>query len=210
MPKRKCKQCKNFVSKFIQVPAGVFCNMEHAITFVCNASKKQREKRIAKEKSNKKKIEKINRKALIDLNKRDLQWQHKQTQPVFNKMRKLQELKWFADRGLEAVCMSCQKPLGNDQWCNGHFKTVGANGRLRYDPMNSYLQHNRQCNMGLSGDINGYKEGLVVRFGSESAREIIDYCETNNAPKKYTWQDIEEIRKECNKIIKQINEGITK
>jgi len=50
MPKRKCKQCKNFVTEFIQVPAGVFCDMEHAITFACNASKKKRAKQIEKAK----------------------------------------------------------------------------------------------------------------------------------------------------------------
>lgn len=146
---------------------------------------------------------KANKKALLDLDRKSLKWQHKQTQPVFNKLRRLQEFKWFSDRGLEPTCISCGKTLGNDQWCNGHFKTVGSNGRLRYDFKNSYLQHNYNCNQQKSGDVDGYKKGLVSRFGEIEAQEIINYCEENNKPLKRTWQDIEKIRKEFNRLIKE-------
>ena len=144
-----------------------------------------------------------NKKALNDLNKKSLKWQHKQTQPVFNKLRRLQEFKWFSDRGLEPVCTSCGKPLGNDQWCNGHVTSVGSNGRLRYDFMNSYLQHNNRCNKNLSGDVDNFKKGLIIRFGEEEGIAIVDYCETNNSPIKRTWQDIEQMRKEFNLQIKK-------
>ena len=83
-------------------------------------------------------------KAVRELNRRTLNWQHKQTQPRFNRMRVLQELKWFRDRGLEPTCISCGKPLGGDQWCCGHFKTRGAQSGLKYDPMNAYIQHIRR------------------------------------------------------------------
>jgi len=146
----------------------------------------------------------LNRKAVKDLDKQSLSWQHKQTQPVFNKLRRLQEFKWFSDRGLEPVCISCKKELGGDQWCNGHFKSVGANGRLRYDFMNSYLQHNRNCNQAKSGDVKNYELGLLSRFGKEDGQEIIDYCETNNKPIKRTWQDLEELRVGFNKQIKEL------
>ncbi len=148
---------------------------------------------------------KANKKAVKDLNRKSLAWQHKQTQPVFNKLRRLQEFKWFSDRGLEPVCISCGKPLGKDQWCNGHFKSVGANGRLRYDFMNSYLQHNNNCNSHLSGDSKRYGSGIVSRFGEDEGQAIIDYCETNNKPIKLTWQDLEELRSSFNKEIKALN-----
>ena len=147
---------------------------------------------------------KANKKAVVELNKKSIAWQHKQTQPVFNKLRRLQEFKWFSDRGLEPVCTSCQKPIGNDQWCNGHFKSVGANGRLRYDFKNSYLQHNNNCNKHKSGDASQYEIGLVARFGEEEGKSIIAYCEENNSPIKRTWQDLEELRKEFNKEIKAL------
>ncbi len=147
----------------------------------------------------------LNRKAVKDLDKQSLAWQHKQTQKIFNKLRRLQEFKWFSDRGLEPVCTSCQKPLGGDQWCNGHFKSVGANGRLRYDFKNSYLQHNHRCNQQLSGDSENLKKGLVIRFGKKEAKIIIDHCETNNKPIKRTWQEIESLRFEFNKLIKELS-----
>jgi len=148
---------------------------------------------------------KANKKALTELNKRSLKWQHKQTQPVFNKLRRLQEFKWFNDRGLEPVCNSCQKPLGNDQWCNGHLVSVGSNGRLRYDFKNSYLQHNHRCNQNLSGDAVNFKKGLIARFGEDEGQAIIDYCETNNKPIKRTWQDLEGLRSTFNKLIKELS-----
>jgi hypothetical protein len=170
-----------------------FCSFDEAVKYA--SENKSKGKKI---------VERNNRKAVVELDKRSLKWQHDKTQPVFNKLRRLQEFKWFSDRNLEPVCISCQKPLGNDQWCNGHFKTVGSNGRLRYDFRNSYLQHNYNCNQQLSGDVEGLKRGLAIRFGDDEAAEIIDYCETNNSPIKRTWQELEELRKEFNKQIKEL------
>lgn len=152
-----------------------------------------------------KKESKTNKKAVRDLNRRDLKWQHKQTQPVFNRLRVLEEIKWFEDRGLIPTCISCQNPLGGDQWCCGHFKTVGSNGRLRYDKKNTYLQHNHNCNMSRSGDIEGYKRGLIERF--PNGAEIIDYCETNNSPMKRTWQDLESMRESFNESIRHMDKS---
>ena len=149
--------------------------------------------------------DKLNRKAVRDLDRQSLPWQHKQTQKVFNELRRLQEFKWFSDRGLEPVCISCGKPLGKDQWCNGHFKSVGASGRLRYDFMNSYLQHNHRCNQQKSGDVKNYELGLLSRFGKDEGRFIINYCETNNKPIKRTWQELEELRSTFNKEIKTLS-----
>lgn len=143
-----------------------------------------------------------------DFRKKDLSWQHAQCKIVFNKLRRLQELKWFADRGLEPICISCGKPKGGDIWANGHFKTVGSQGNLRYDPKNCYLQHNKSCNSSLSGDIygtkttHGYIQGLKNRFGEEEAQKIIDYCETNTQVVKWTCEQLEAMRKEWNKEIR--------
>ena len=191
--KRKCKYCKKATRDYIVVNMSAYCNFEEAVKYA--SENKAKGKKI---------VERNNRNAVIELDKKTLSWQHKQTQPVFNKLRRLQEFKWFSDRNLEPVCVSCQKPLGNDQWCNGHFKSVGANGRLRYDPKNSYLQHNNNCNKHLSGDAKRYEIGLLARFGEDESKKIIDYCETNNSPIKRTWQDLEQLRKEFNKQIKDL------
>tara|TARA_R110002096_G_scaffold423182_1_gene630138 strand:- start:31 stop:627 length:597 start_codon:yes stop_codon:yes gene_type:complete len=193
--KRRCSQCKDYkiADDGIVINGTFFCDIDCATT-----------KAFAGKDKGKKIAERNNKAAVIELDRKSLKWQHKQTQPVFNKLRRLQELKWFSDRGLEPVCISCEKPLGNDQWCNGHFKSVGANGRLRYDFKNSYLQHNNNCNNHKSGDATQYKIGLIDRFGEEVGREIISYCEENNSPIKRTWQELEAMRKEFNKQIKML------
>lgn len=137
----------------------------------------------------------------------DTKEQHALTQPVFNKLRVLQEFKWFSDKGLEPECISCGKK--NMDWCCGHLKTRGSQGGLRYDVLNTFLQCNRYCNMGLSGNISGnattrgYITGLHERFGEE-AKEIIDYCETNTKIKKWTGQELSEMRTSFNQQIREL------
>lgn len=146
-----------------------------------------------------------------EFNRRDLRWQHKQCQRVFNRMRVLEEIEWFRERGMEPECISCGKTRMD--WCCGHFKTVGAQSNLRYDRSNTYLQCNRYCNSGLSGNIEGnkntrgYKRGLVERFGEEGARRIIDYCESNTAPANCDWQELEALRKQWNQRIRELERG---
>ena len=124
-----------------------------------------------------------------------------------NKLRVLQEKQWFKERGLEPTCISCGKP--NMDWCCGHFKTRGAQPELRYDPKNTFLQCNRYCNMALSGNIEGnkntrgYKQGLIERFGDEG-QEILDYLDSPHDIKKWTWQELEELRTEINKKIREL------
>ena len=193
--KRRCSQCKEYkiATDGILVNNTFFCDVSCAV--------KKGKSGIVKVQ---RKINKANKKAVVDLNRKSLAWQHKQTQPVFNRLRRLQEFKWFSDRGLEPICTSCGNELGEDQWCNGHFKSVGANGRLRYDFKNSYLQHNNNCNKHLSGDAKRYESGLINRFGKGEGESIIKYCEENNSPIKRTWQELELLRKEFNKQIKEL------
>ena len=145
-----------------------------------------------------------------ELNRNTLKWQHDQTQKAFNRMRVLEELQWFKENGLEPSCISCGKELGGDAWCCGHFKTRGAQGNLRYDRVNTYLQHNQRCNMRLSGDIEGaknrrgYKKGLLIRFGKERGQEILDYCESHTEVKKWTCDELEGMRAEFNKRIREL------
>lgn len=141
-------------------------------------------------------------------NLNDTNHQHDLTQAVYNKLRVLQEKKWFADRGLEPECISCKKT--NMDWCCGHLKTRGSQGNIRYEENNTKLQCNRYCNKGLSGNINGnkttrgYLQGLIDRFGESKAQEIIDYCETSTAVRKWTGEELEQMRKEFNKEIKKL------
>lgn len=195
---KKCRICKAKFEPFssLQVACSVKCAREEA--------RKQLEKKAEK-------AAKQARAERREFNRRDLTWQHKQCQRVFNRMRVLEELQWFRDRGMEPECISCGKT--HMDWCCGHFKTRGAQPGLRYDRMNTFLQCNKACNESLSGNIEGtrtsrgYKQGLVDRFGEEEAKRIIDHCETNTAPAQWEWQELEALRKEWNQRIRDMERG---
>jgi hypothetical protein len=214
--KKRCLFCRDYhvAEEGIRVPAGFFCSLDHATKYAKAKQERAREQQQQKAKAEQRKAEKATRAASRDAKRKDLKWQHKLTQKSFNRMRVLEEFLWFKQRGLEPECISCGRPLGGDQWCCGHFKTRGAQSGLRYDPKNTYLQHNHRCNMNLSGDIEGtkttrgYKQGLKDRFGEEEGQAIIDYCESNTAPVKWSWEELEKMRSKFNERIRELEKLI--
>jgi len=193
-PRRRCRACREWMSKPYE--GQILCSIPCAIAYT---EKKKEIKR--------KKVVAANSKQAF---MRDRRKQLSLTQAAFNRMRVKEEMLWFKERNLEPVCISCQKPLGNDQWCCGHFRTVGAQAGLRFDRMNVYLQHNYRCNRRLSGDIGGtkttpgYKRGLAIRFGEEKAQEIIDYCQSKTESVKYSCEQLVEMRRAFNKRTREI------
>ena len=190
--KKKCKECKKEFTPFR--PLQVACDYWCALAIGRKSAQKKQDAKF-----------KI-KKASFYLN--DTQHQKELTQKAFNKLRKLQEFKWFADRNLEPSCISCGKTKMD--WCCGHFKTVKAQGILRFDSKNTYLQCNKYCNSSKSGNIEGcnktrgYKVGLVERFGEDEARAIRDYCESTTAPYKWTGPELSEMRKRFNAEIREL------
>jgi len=150
----KCSGCPDrfLKSGMVKIQLNWFHSYECAAKHGQAKAEKARERKAAKE-AKEVKQEASSRKKKFK--QEDVPRQHKLTQTVFNKMRVLEEKKWFADRGLEPECISCGKKM---DWCCGHYKTVGAQGVLRYDKDNTKLQCNRNCNMMLSGNINGSKQ----------------------------------------------------
>jgi hypothetical protein len=189
---KTCKVCKSEFSP--RKPLQSVCNLSCAIKQSRAKTDKAREK--------------VARKALDELNRRSIPWQHKQTKTVFNKMRVLEELKWFKDRGLPPTCISCGKE--NMDWCCGHYQSVGSSSEKRYDRLNTYLQCNRYCNMGLSGNISGnkttrgYEQGLIDRFGEDDARDIMEYCTSSKKSVKWDWQEIQLMRGEFAKRVREL------
>lgn len=207
--KRKCIFCKEFKAREdgLITPIGFFCNIDHAARHARNKQNAAMERQLKKAKANQRKKDRERKKVFKD---NDIKHQHRLTQSVFNRLRVLQEIKWFVDKGLIPECLSCGKKR---DFCCGHFKTRGSQGNLRYDTTNTFLQCNRYCNMALSGNIEGnkntrgYKKGLIERFGAEKAKEIIEYCETNAQSKKWSGLELKELRKKFNKQIRELTNG---
>ena len=192
MKDKICRECK-----FSFEPRNsmqVCCNPVCALVY----AKKKKAAKIKKQNAQQKREFKAN----------DIKPQLKLTQTAFNKLRKLQEVKWFEDRGLEPECISCGKTRMD--WCCGHFKTVASSGALRFSEVNTFLQCNKYCNSAKSGNIEGckntrgYKQGLIDRFGGEG-KEIIEWCESNQSQvKRWTGPELVEMRKQFNAKIRAL------
>lgn len=197
----KCKHCKQPAT--IKINMANFCSVECAYK---HARVLQDRSRAKKERKARNQV-KQNKKDLRELKRRNLDWQHELTQNSFNRMRALEELLWFKERGLQPECISCGK---KHDFCCGHFKSRGAYSAIRYDRRNTYLQCNAYCNRRLSANIEGtkhtrgYKAGLAERFGTDKAKEIIEYCEAQTQTVKYEWQQLEEMRKGFNAEIRKL------
>lgn len=195
-------KCANRCGKqaAIATPVNKFCSFDCATKY----GKKKADQ--------KKELEFKERKAKFKDN--DLAKQHELTQKVFNRVRVKQEKLWFYKQNREPECISCGKT--NMDWCCGHYKTRGSSGALRYDEKNTYLQCNRYCNCGLSGNINGnattrgYTQGLLDRFGIEEGQAAVDYCDANQGNiKKWTAQEVKQLRNSYLDIEKIIDKTIS-
>jgi hypothetical protein len=196
--KRKCKHCKTSTHDFVVLGVMAFCNVDHATKYAY---------------ANKHKGAAIKRRAAHSIAKKDktnLAHQHKLTQVSFNKLRRMQCIKFYTDKGIQPVCISCGREAKGKvgYFCCGHNKTRGEYPELAYDEINTELQCNKSCNMELSGNINGnktthgYIEGLIIKYGEEEAKRRMDYLEENHPPKNLKWFEIKELRAKINKQIR--------
>ncbi|MGL4518063.1 MAG: recombination protein NinG [Shewanella sp.] len=101
-------------------------------------------------------------------------------------------------------CISCSTT--NDvQYAGGHYRTVGANPELALDTRNIHRQCNKRCNCELGGNIHGamgthgYVVGLVNRYG----QSFVDWLDGPHEPKKYTCEQLREIRAYYAKLTRQ-------
>lgn len=100
-------------------------------------------------------------------------------QAAFNKFIRLRD----ADR----PCISCGVTYGT--WNAGHYRSVGSNPALRFEPLNNHKQC-VQCNQSKSGNAIEYRIGLIARIGQEN----VDWLEGHHEPKKYTVEDLKALK----------------
>lgn len=87
-------------------------------------------------------------------------------------------------------CISCGT-FDTVQWEAGHFKSVGAHREMRYLATNIHKQCHR-CNVQFSGNIHGYREGLLARYG----QQILDELDGPHPLIDHTRESLAEIRRE--------------
>jgi hypothetical protein len=169
----------------LRLPAGSFCSMQHAVDYGRAKAKKSTERA----RQQKHKIQKAEVKAS------DIRHQHKLTQSTVNRLCLL------LDSG--KPCISCGRPDQGGRMRNaGHFKSRGANSGLRYDLLNLHGQC-VPCNLYQSGNVEGYRQGLLERYGSA----ILDYLDTSPRVRAWTAQELIQMRSEIAEEIRRLERG---
>ena len=181
MPAAKPKTCKTCRTKFVpvrplQVVCGFTCAMAHADKAKARATatealKAARAHREAKEKAK-------TARDYLPL-----------AQAAFNKYIRL--------RDAGRPCISCGVTYG--KWNAGHYRSVGSNPALRFEPLNNHKQC-VQCNQSKSGNAIEYRIGLIARIGQAN----VDWLEGPHEPKHYSIDDLREIKARYTKLAKEI------
>lgn len=101
----------------------------------------------------------------------------------------------FRDDG--KPCVSCGSFTGKKN--AGHYRSVGSAPELRFEEANCHLQCEK-CNSYLSGNLINYRIELIKRIGQAA----VDWLEGKHEPKKYSIQDLQEIKAIYKKKAKEI------
>ncbi|MDP5165561.1 MULTISPECIES: recombination protein NinG [Pseudomonas syringae group] len=117
----------------------------------------------------------------------------KDTQTAFNA--------WVRERDVELPCISCGRHH-QGKYDAGHYRTVGSNPALRFEPMNCHRQCS-PCNTQLSGNIVNYRIELVKRIGIVN----VEWLEGPHEPQKYTIEELKAITAKYRALTRELKKG---
>jgi len=132
------------------------------------------------------------RKALADVGRKELQAAKERIKSKGQYMREAQTAfnAWVRERDAKLPCISCGRHH-QGKYDAGHYRTVGSNPALRFEPLNCHRQCS-PCNTHKSGDIVNYRIELVKRIGAEK----VEWLEGPHEAKRYTIEDLKAITAE--------------
>lgn len=116
-------------------------------------------------------------------------WFMKAAQVAFNR--------WVRVRDADRPCISCGTTEA--KWDAGHYRSVGSNPALRFEPLNNHKQC-AQCNQHKSGNALEYRIGLIARIGQES----VDWLEGPHEAKHYSIDDLKQIKADYTRMAKEL------
>ncbi|KTC27989.1 hypothetical protein AO239_12320 [Pseudomonas sp. ICMP 19500] len=126
------------------------------------------------------------RKALADIEHKDIKVRKEKLKSRADHLKDTQQAfnAWVRARDAALPCVSCGRHH-QGKYDAGHYRTVGSNPALRFEPMNCHRQCS-PCNTRLSGNIVNYRIELVKRIGAEA----LDWLEGPHEAKKYTVEEL--------------------
>lgn len=130
------------------------------------------------------------RKAIADLGRKEIRAAKERIKPKGQYIKEAQTAfnAWIRERDAALPCISCGRHH-QGKYDAGHYRTVGSNPALRFEPLNCHRQCS-PCNTHKSGDIVNYRIELVKRIGPDK----VDWLEGPHDPKRYTIEDLKNIK----------------
>lgn len=114
----------------------------------------------------------------------------RETQQAFNA--------YIRERDYHLPCISCGRHH-QGQWHAGHYRTVGGNPELRFEPLNCHKQC-APCNNHKSGDIVNYRINLVARIGPDK----VEWLEGPHEAKRYAVEQLKEMKALYRKLARDL------
>lgn len=176
---KKCRVCRETFTprKALQIVCGPSCALLHA--------KQKGEKE-------RKALAKIERKAIREEKERIKPRSEymKETQSAFNA--------WVRERDADQPCISCGRHH-QGKYDAGHFRSVGSNPALRFEPLNCHKQC-VPCNRHKSGNAIEYRINLVARIGADK----VAWLEGPHEPKRYSIDDLKAIKALYRNLLREL------
>jgi hypothetical protein len=131
-------------------------------------------------------------KALAQIGRREIQVRKEKLKSRADHLREAQAVfnEWVRLRDADQPCISCGRHH-EGQYHAGHYRSVGANPELRFEPLNVWKQC-APCNTHLSGNLVNYRISLLQGIGAEK----VEWLEGPHEPRKYTVEEIKTIKAE--------------
>lgn len=101
-------------------------------------------------------------------------------------------------RDKDEPCISCGR-YHEGQYHAGHYRSVGSSPELRFELLNIHAQC-APCNNHLSGNIIGYRKGLVEKIGAKK----VEWLEGPHDHKHYSIEEIKLIKIEFSRKAREI------
>ena len=114
----------------------------------------------------------------------------KETQSAFNA--------WVRARDADQPCISCGRHH-QGKYDAGHFRSVGSNPALRFEPLNCHKQC-VPCNRHKSGNAIEYRINLVARIGADK----VAWLEGPHEPKRYSIDDLKAIKALYRNLLREL------
>ena len=174
MKAKRCKVCRN---EFVPTkPMQTVCGLQCALSLASVIKAKRERTQVAQDrKETKAKLEKMKKRG---------EW-ITEAQTAFNRYIRLR------DAGQPCIC--CGLPMGPNVPGGavdaGHYRSRGSAPHLRFDERNVHAQR-KQCNRYGSGNVVGYRLGLIERIGLVA----VEALEADNTPRKYSADDLRAIK----------------